>query len=412
MPQYRANMYSSSGIVRIRKPHSNDVLSGRGGGINSHPGNKTFRDWVRERKEAYNLAITKAEKAEIAHEVINLVRSLNPPGRFLQRDPNSVTGYSWWVEVDSNRALAKTSQALREGAPQIRAAHKDELGEKMEKARKSRRRSRSTGASPLQSPPKSPVVDNAIRALQHNVEQARTQADQEERAAMPAIIVPPDQEERAAMPSIIVPPLVSNREFEETYMRPQKRGKFARILPQTGHTSETPPLTSVPTLSFQEPELPPRNVDTRDSMNTLIRSHSLALSDFSHGDMSDMKEEDLSEDFVDPFADESDILSKIDSTTPQKSPRLLRNLGRDENKMEPSSSIGRSNLSSRYVSPELKARMPKKCPTTPNPRPNCFCDCNRPFSEGGGKCICSDLADHLLHRADGLELYLYEDRIV
>jgi hypothetical protein len=395
-------MYSSSGIVRIRKPHPNDVLSGRGGGINSHPGNKTFRDWVRERKEAYNLAITKAEKAEIAHEVINLVRSLNPPGRFLQRDPNSVTGYSWWVEVDSNRALAKTSQALREGAPQIRAAHKDELGEKMERARKSRRRSRSTGASPLQSPPKSPVVDNAIRALQHNVEQARTQAD---------------QEERAAMPTIIVPPLVSNREFEETYMRPPKRGKFARILPQIGHTSETPPLTSVPTLSFQEPsptvikplELPPRNVDTRDSMNTLIRSHSLALSDFSHADM---KEEDLSEDFVDPFADESDILSKIDTTTPQKSPRVLRNLGRDENKMEPSSSIGRSNLSSRYVSPQLKARKPAKCPTTINPRANCFCDCNRPFSEGGGKCICSDLADHLLHRADGLELYLYEDRIV
>jgi hypothetical protein len=406
-------MYSSSGIVRIRKPNPNDVLSGRGGGINSHPGNKTFRDWVRERKDGYNLAITKAEKAEIAHEVIYLVRSLNPPGRFLQRDPNSVTGYSWWIEVDSNRALAKTSQALREGAPQIRAAHKEELGEKMERARKSRRRSRSVGASPLQSPPKSPpkspVVDDAIRTLQHNVEQARTQAD---------------QEERAAMPTIIVPPLVSNRQFEESYMKPPKKGRFARIIPEINQTSETPPLTSVPTLTFQEPsptmikpELPPRNVDARDSMNTLIRSHSLALSDFSHGEM---KEEDLSEDFVDPFADESDILSKIvdPSTTPQRSPRVLRTLGRDENKMEPSttSMVGRnSNLSSRYVvSPELKARKPVKCPTTTNPRAaNCFCDCNRPFSEGGGKCICSDLADHLLHRADGLELYLYEDhRIV
>lgn len=38
-------------IRRIRQPNPQDVLSGRGGGINSHPGNKAFRQWISERKE-------------------------------------------------------------------------------------------------------------------------------------------------------------------------------------------------------------------------------------------------------------------------------------------------------------------------------------------------------------------------
>ena len=117
---------------RIRTPHPHDVLSGRGGGINAHPGNVVFREWVRVRKEDYNLAPNKAEKTRVALEVMDQVRNQDPPGRFLTRDSTSTPsmgggGGSWWVEVDENRALAKTSQALREGAPQIRSAHKDEI---------------------------------------------------------------------------------------------------------------------------------------------------------------------------------------------------------------------------------------------------------------------------------------------
>ena len=116
---------------RIRTPHPHDVLSGRGGGINAHPGNVVFREWVRVRKEDYNLAPNKAEKTRVALEVIDQVRNQDPPGRFLTRDGTASSmgagGGSWWVEVDEDRALAKTSQALREGAPQIRSAHKDEI---------------------------------------------------------------------------------------------------------------------------------------------------------------------------------------------------------------------------------------------------------------------------------------------
>jgi len=120
-------------VRRIRTPHPHDVLSGRGGGINAHPGNVVFREWVRVRKEDYNLAPNKAEKTRVATEVMDQVRQQDPPGRFLTRDTNvshmgmGSGGGSWWVEIDENRALAKTSQALREGAPNIRSAHKDEI---------------------------------------------------------------------------------------------------------------------------------------------------------------------------------------------------------------------------------------------------------------------------------------------
>ena len=106
-----------SALRRIRTPLRHDVLSGRGGGINSHPGNVTFRSWVTPRRARYNLAPYKQDKQAVAQEVIDLVTSHG--GRFLQRDPTGVT--SWWTEVSDIKRMAKTCQALREGAPQIRA---------------------------------------------------------------------------------------------------------------------------------------------------------------------------------------------------------------------------------------------------------------------------------------------------
>lgn len=130
---YKTYAMSGTGAVkRIQTPHPHDVLSGCG-----YRGNKTFREWVWEQKEAYNLAgskaekarekacmsraeksrvarMSKAEKALVANEVIELVKAQNSPGRFLQRDPGSVSGPSWCLEVDEAKALAKTHQALRD----------------------------------------------------------------------------------------------------------------------------------------------------------------------------------------------------------------------------------------------------------------------------------------------------------
>jgi hypothetical protein len=91
-----------------------DVLCGRGGLTNNAPGNVFFRRLVRIKQESYLLA-TKREKAGVAREIVDMVRALDPPGKFLKKDSNGV-----WVEIGDRKAREKTSQALREGAPELR----------------------------------------------------------------------------------------------------------------------------------------------------------------------------------------------------------------------------------------------------------------------------------------------------
>lgn len=102
-------------VQLIESPHKNDVLCGRGGGINNHPGNVNYRSIVHIYKNDYNLATNKQVKSEIARTVIKKVRELKPPGRFLEKN-NLV-----YQVVSEEQAMKKTSQALREGAPIIRA---------------------------------------------------------------------------------------------------------------------------------------------------------------------------------------------------------------------------------------------------------------------------------------------------
>merc|ERR1740138_1543396 len=80
-------MIAGSTKRRIRSPNPNDILKGRGGHTNNHPGNKAFRTMVRERKHDYNLADNKKQKTAIAIEIVRQVHQQNPPGRFLTKDP-------------------------------------------------------------------------------------------------------------------------------------------------------------------------------------------------------------------------------------------------------------------------------------------------------------------------------------
>lgn len=121
---HNTNQMDSTGQLRIRNPGPHDVLCGRGGGINAHIGNVAFRELVKRDKERYNLESNKVKKAQISQDIVDRVKAEG--GRFLRRDEDG--GYygqqSWWVEIDDLKALAKTSQALREGAPSIRATAK------------------------------------------------------------------------------------------------------------------------------------------------------------------------------------------------------------------------------------------------------------------------------------------------
>lgn len=90
-----------------------DVLSGRGGGTNVHPGNRNFRDLINLHRRAY-LKARKNDKPAISRAIVRSVRENN--GRFLKKDEKTGS----WFEVGDDAAREKTSQALRQRAPEMR----------------------------------------------------------------------------------------------------------------------------------------------------------------------------------------------------------------------------------------------------------------------------------------------------
>lgn len=135
--------------------HDHDVLSGRGGASNNHPGNEAFRQLVNRVKVDY-LQCPKREKPLLAMRIVQAVRAQSPPGRFLQHDKLTDT----WKDVGDAKAREKTSQALREGAPIIRdMVHKPSpsaLASVLKEVKKEERKNEST--------------KNSGSALSHNVE--------------------------------------------------------------------------------------------------------------------------------------------------------------------------------------------------------------------------------------------------
>ena len=102
----------------------NDVLCGRGGLTNHHSGNVKFRQLVRSMQPSYLLAC-KRDKSKIAKLIVETIRTkFDPPGRFLRRQDSLAdvgTGDSGtWIDIGDQKAREKTSQALREGAPDLR----------------------------------------------------------------------------------------------------------------------------------------------------------------------------------------------------------------------------------------------------------------------------------------------------
>ncbi|GKY93329.1 hypothetical protein MPSEU_000300500 [Mayamaea pseudoterrestris] len=90
-----------------------DVLSGRGGGTNVHPGNRRFRDLINVHRRAY-LKARKNDKPSISRNIVRQIRASG--GKFLKKDEKSAL----WFEVGDDAAREKTSQALRQRAPEMR----------------------------------------------------------------------------------------------------------------------------------------------------------------------------------------------------------------------------------------------------------------------------------------------------
>lgn len=121
---------------RIDTPNPNDVLCGRGGNINSHRGNEQFRSLVEKRKRVYLTARFKREKRLIASSIVNEIRAMDPPGRFLARKGSMKDNSGYWYDIGDEKARDKTSQALRENAPSIRAEIETEISQQRAEMRR------------------------------------------------------------------------------------------------------------------------------------------------------------------------------------------------------------------------------------------------------------------------------------
>jgi hypothetical protein len=98
----------------ITEPNDNDVLCGRGSGVNEHKGNLQMRGFCVSVVEEYKRA-KKREKKPIAHGVVERIRGLKPPGRFLKKNSEGA-----WEEIDDDMATTKVAAALRESVPDKR----------------------------------------------------------------------------------------------------------------------------------------------------------------------------------------------------------------------------------------------------------------------------------------------------
>ena len=85
-----------------------DILSGRGGKSNHHPGNKRFRQIVAEMKSKYRTTGDKEDKTALSRAIVKYIDEMG--GRFLKKQ----TGMHFWTVMSVNEARKKTSQALRE----------------------------------------------------------------------------------------------------------------------------------------------------------------------------------------------------------------------------------------------------------------------------------------------------------
>lgn len=101
-----------------------DVLLGRGGKSNHHPGNKRYRDEIMASRPLYAALTTDEEKTAMSQTVVDVIEQMG--GRFLEEDKAKENGKNislGWYVVPNIVARRKASQALREDSdPEKRKA--------------------------------------------------------------------------------------------------------------------------------------------------------------------------------------------------------------------------------------------------------------------------------------------------
>jgi hypothetical protein len=101
----------SGSQLEVDQPNDSDILCGRGGLSNIHPGNSWYRNLVRINRRNYRNS-PKHGKILIAKAIVNYVFAQKPCCRFLEKSRKK--GNNLWYTVNWKRSVDKTSQALRE----------------------------------------------------------------------------------------------------------------------------------------------------------------------------------------------------------------------------------------------------------------------------------------------------------
>jgi hypothetical protein len=169
----------------IDKVQDDDVLCGRGGETNNHVGNIRYRDLVKKYQPQY-LKAKRRVKPQIARQIVDTIRHRN--GRFLKK----VAGENTWRDVGNTKAREKTSQALREGAPELRAPVVP-----------------TSASSPTQVP---------IKVQIHRVVQKHHHAYYQDQECKKRKACPTDMLGSISPNAALVSPMPSNGSFEENYV--------------------------------------------------------------------------------------------------------------------------------------------------------------------------------------------------
>lgn len=91
------------------QPHKFDIVCGRDKFCHGHVGNRRFRVIIAMNRERYQTSNSREEKSKITNEIVALIRTCKPGGRFLKLD----TATNRWCIVTEEYAREKVSHALR-----------------------------------------------------------------------------------------------------------------------------------------------------------------------------------------------------------------------------------------------------------------------------------------------------------
>lgn len=100
--------HSTRQRVYVETIRDTDILCGRGGRSNHHPGNKRYRHVISEMKLSYKKMETKSVKTDLSRTIVDHVCKYG--GRFIKKE--GTTGR--YYVLTRGEARKKTSQALRE----------------------------------------------------------------------------------------------------------------------------------------------------------------------------------------------------------------------------------------------------------------------------------------------------------